>query len=498
MNKFSITAIKKSKNRISYAYEIEGEWKRYFDKEILFWSEYDHLVEYVPDSIAVLPLLGNIIVMASIFHAVIYTEEVDKDFYDSIELFLEGYQTFSPQIDFKKQQLVVAQRIVHNTRDSETKKSMLFFSGGVDAWSSLLAHLEEKPLLVSIWGADIAFDNEKAWIRAKNNNREIADSYQLDFITIHSTLRRFINEKELNNYCMEIVRDNWWSAFQHSIGMMCLAAPITYGEITRLYFASTYSEKDEKCEYVTASDPLIDNHVSFAGCKVFHDGYEYSRHDKVRRICSYSRTSKAPVKIRVCYKSVEGDNCCQCEKCCNTILSIIIEGYLPEDFGFPYERALLPSYVSSGMQELAKEEKYVFLSTYQHLQTQYRKKYEIKDVPKELRLLYSADIHELADFLYAPCRSCLVKEEQLRYMDELSQGKEWLEEQYHSLRKRLQEVDEDWARKNEWIAKLEKDILWLKQINHGLIKENERLQLFKNRFSSHKYVSKLKKLLKHL
>lgn len=496
MNKFHIKSVIKDKNRISYRYEIEGDWKKYFNQDILFWSEYDHSMEHIPNSVAVLPLLGNIIVMASIFHAEIYLDEIDKDFYNSIENFLEGYQTMSPHIDFKKQQLVFAKKTIDNASKSQNLHSMLFFSGGVDAWSSLITHMEEKPQLISIWGADIPFDNEKAWKKTKTNHQEIADEYQLDFLSIRSTLRRFINEKALNDFTMDIVKDNWWSAFQHSVGMMCLAAPYTEGRISSLYFASTYSEMDEESEHIIASDPLIDNKVAFAGCRVFHDGYNFSRHDKVTRICRYAKTTGQPINIRVCFKSTTGDNCCRCEKCSNTILSMLVEGFHPEDFGFQYEKTMAPVYISSGMQEMAKEEKYSFLSIYTQIQSAYRKKYDLKNVPDELKLFYLADIHHLTDFLHAPCNICSAKEEKIHYLDDLIREKVWLEQQYHILTNKLRDVEQDWAIKNQWIAKLDEDIIWLKDKNNGLNMEIDRLQTLNKRPMIQKVLDHLKRSFK--
>ena len=41
-----------------------------------------------------------------------------------------------------------------------------------------------------------------------------------------------------------------------------------------------------------------------------------------------------PVKLRVCWESRGGENCCHCEKCYRTILGLIAEGADPNDYGF--------------------------------------------------------------------------------------------------------------------------------------------------------------------
>lgn len=462
MNRFHISDVIKTEDKISYQYTIEGEWKKYFDLDTQFWSEYDCCIEHIPDSIAVLPLIGNIIVLSSLFNAEIVVNEIDKDFYDSIENFIEGFQTLSPHLTFKKKNLIITKNIVENVQKSNKTDSLVFFSGGVDAWSSLISHIPERPILVSIWGADVPFDNEKAWGQAYHNNLNIAKKFELEFLTIRSTLRRFINERELDKFSYDKVNDNWWSAFQHSVGMMCLAAPYAFRGAKRLYFASSYSEKDIKGDYVIASDPIIDNYVSFSGCKVIHDGYELSRHDKIARICKFAKDIQEKINLRVCYKSLIGDNCCLCEKCCNTIMSILIEGYIPEEFGFPYSREDFLSCFCSGMQEAAKEEKYSFMSMYYHLQKAYRSKLSLQEVPKELKLFYTADMEHLADFLYVPCNSCRGKDEKINYLEDAMLGKDWLEEQYNILSNKIKTLEGDCLDKNNWIGKLNKDIAWYK------------------------------------
>lgn len=476
MNSIIIQQILQHGNRIDYQYEIAGEWEKYFDPNIRFWVSYSQNVESIPKSIAVLPLVGNVIVMASLFDAVIYVDEIDEDFYNCVDKFIEGYQELSPKLHFKRNRLIQAQKVVLNTPQSAEDRGMLFFSGGVDAWSSLLTHLNEKPTLVSIWGADIPFDNRSGWEQVYQNVCEVSEKYDLSLITIHSTLRRFINEAQLNQFSFEAVNDNWWSAFQHSVAMMCLAAPIAACKMKNIYFASTYSAKDKRSwgSYVTASDPLIDDYVRFGGCRVVHDGYEFSRHDKVERICTYFKGAQEKPYLRVCFSSAKGDNCGKCEKCANTVMSILLAGEDPASFGFPYDQEQLPFYFASGMQEMAREEKYAFLSFYYDIWTAYREKTSADQVPDVLKAFYSTDLEVLADFLSVPCNKCEAnKETQKR----LQTAVDWLEQQRQAWMKKSGELENMCKEKDAWIQELQTGKDWLEQQHERLTTRVQELEM---------------------
>ena len=342
---------------------------------------------------------------------VIYVEEIDKDFYESIPEFIGGYVKIMPKsIHFKTDDLLHAERIISNdNRTVADKENLLYFSGGVDATSSLITHLNENPALVTIWGADIRYDNENAWNQAKKLNQDTANRFGLRLITIHSNFRFAYDDDAVNDYSREISMDWWWSAFHHGIAMICLSAPISSGR-KNLYFGSTYSVKDKTEEwggYVTASDPAVDNYVRFNSCRVIHDGYEFSRYDKIVRICNFFKERKEKYFLRVCYLANTGKNCGHCEKCASAAMGIRLAGGKPSDFGIDIADEDLPRLFMAGIQEMGREEKYAFMSFYSDFQKEYRRQKDIKEVPPVLRLFYKADLADLADSLLVPCNEVI-------------------------------------------------------------------------------------------
>lgn len=419
-------------NRLEYSYTIEGEWSKYFEPGNPMWVEYTQPVDQVPDSVAVLPLVGNVIVLASLMDADIYVDEIDRDFYECIEEFIQGFDNIMPDhVHFKHRDIVHANKIVHTPlSQTEQEENLLFFSGGVDATFSLISHLEEKPALVTIWGADIPWDNEESWEKAISFNQKTANHHRLNLVPIRSNFRTSFHSDNINQYSVNLVGNWWWPAFQHGIAMMCLTAPVICGKRKKLYIASSFTSEDLKRwgKIATASAPQIDNHVRLCGCQVVHDASEYSRFNKISCICKfYDRDDFKPF-LRVCYHSKEGVNCGVCEKCVRDIMSILVAGYDPSLYGFQYNKDEIARNFAAGLQEMARTEKVACMSFYQELQTEYRARCSVDQVPPVLKAFYEVDLEVLTDFLHVPNNECIAKDKilkdvQTKLYDEIGQLK---------------------------------------------------------------------------
>ncbi len=453
MNSMHVEKIRRvGLNRLEYVCSIEGEWSRYFKADEPMWVEYSEPVDGVPDSIAVLPLIGNVIVLASLMDADLYVDEIDRDFYECIAEFIDGFDGVMPDhVHFKHDSLVHAGRIIDDPVREEPEKNLLFFSGGVDATFSLISHLEEKPALVTVWGADIPWDNEKGWEQALASNARMAERHHLKQLTIRSNFRASYNGDNIDDYSMKLVGDYWWPAFQYGIAMLCLAAPLAAGKRKKVYLASSFSAED-LAQYgtKTAAVPWINDHVRFGGCRTVHDGGDCGRYEKVKRICEfYGKEEWKPV-LRVCYRSSEGKNCGVCEKCARDMMSILTAGYDPVSFGFPYDPKELPTCFAAGLQEMARADKAECMSFYKELQTAYRRNTAPWEVPPVLRAFYALELKELVDFLHVPNHELAEKEkvcagmqEQLyRQIGQLRWEIGELTKQNHALEKELQELKE--------------------------------------------------------
>ena len=377
-------------NRIEYKYEVMGEWKEAFNLEESFFIEYSRDISGISQSTAIVPFICNILPIAWVYDAEIHAERCDKAFYESISEFKKGYFDMYPHMDFKGNfQSDILEENCYNDGGAAA-----FFSGGVDAFNTLVNHCDEKPLLMTIWGADVKLNDTAGWKNVENHLKFTAEKFGIQFITIKSNFRQFIKESVLSTKVRGISGDNWWHGFQHGIGIIGHAAPVCSAmKKSTVYFASSFTVA-EKGKITCASDPTIDNFVKFGCTHIVHDGYEFDRQDKVHNITEFSERTGINIPLRVCWQSTGGRNCCQCEKCWRTILEIIAEGKNAQDFDFKYTQSDLKNfhklyYDKKNIPDYRRD------SVYAETQKLMRKNLNCSDLPKELQWFYKTDIKKL-------------------------------------------------------------------------------------------------------
>ncbi len=377
MDKLSIDTIKIKDNRLEIIFKISGRWKQYIS-DTNFYCEYNKSIKNLPESLAVVPLLGNILPIAWVYHLKIKIKRMDEDFYNNLSEVMDGYINMYPSITFYDC-LEVGE--LEKNGDGHSYKTACFFSGGVDAYYTFLRHRKENPVLVTVWGSDVALDDYKGWKKVNNAVKEAGLTYGAENCIIKSNFREIVNANALTAG-LQHPGWSWWHEFQHGIGLITLMAPLSYADkIGRLYIASSYTAdvKNLTC----ASDPSIDNHVRFNGCEVIHDGFDTNRQGKVRYIVEFAKQNKTSVDLRVCWVSRGGKNCCICEKCCRTMMAIYLEDGLLADFGFHGENTTLI--------KIARNMKYknsALSRDWDVLHDRFLEKYTLSTVPKEWKWFY--------------------------------------------------------------------------------------------------------------
>jgi hypothetical protein len=393
-----VREIKRNKNVITYDFTYSEELKKYFNSQEKFFIEYgidgnEELdITTIPDSILIIPFLCNVLPVAWILDAEIRVREVDKSFYDSIPEFKNGYINMYPQIEFKGD--LTADKIIKNKQENVTAKNRLsFFSGGVDAFNTLINHIDEKTVLMTLWGSDVFFDDIIGWNNVKQHTEKTATQFGIKYLFIKSNFRKFLHEGALSDFVVKNAGDGWWHGFQNGLGLIGHAAPLAclYNvDIVRI--ASSYSSKYIG-KIVDASDPTIDNHVKFADSRVIHDGYEFSRQDKIKNITKYVSEHNKNIELRVCWQSSGGKNCCKCEKCYRTIMGILVEGENPNAFGLAYKKE-----DSSKIKILIKYKtkmNYLISVFWQDIQQRFIQNREILEKHPELKWIYTIDFDKV-------------------------------------------------------------------------------------------------------
>lgn len=331
MNNLVLNNIKVENTIISYDYSFSDLWTEFLNKNELMYVKYQFKLDDIPKSILVIPFLCNLLPISWIFDLDIEVNELDSDFYNSIPNILAGFQKMYPNITFHNNLKV--KKIIKNEFPCE--KSAVLFSGGVDAYNTLLQNIDLDPMLITICGADIDVYNSEAWKIVKEKNMEVGKEFGLENQFVASNFRNCINYKNIMKYLKKITNNEWWHDFQHGPILLGLTAPLAYKyNLKNIIIASSFTKEDWG-HYTCASDPIIDNEFRFASARVIHDGYEFSRTEKIRNICNYHiKNEDKKINLRVCWQSVLGDNCCECEKCYRTILAIISQKDDPRKYGF--------------------------------------------------------------------------------------------------------------------------------------------------------------------
>ena len=372
-------------NRIEYKYSVEGDWKEAFKIDEPFYIEYSCDISGVPAGVLIIPLLANLLPMAWVYDAEITAPVCDEDFYNSIPEFRKGYMDMYPMMSFGGKLTV---KELSKNIPTHQDGVAAFFSGGADAFNTLTQHAGEKPTLLTIWGADVTFDDTKGWDNVFKHLKHTSRKFGVDHVVIKSCFKRFLNDGVLTKKVKKS-GDGWWHGFQHGLGIISHAAPVMYAMgKKRVYIASSFTAAD-KGKVTCASDPTIDNNIRFCGADVSHDGYEFNRQMKLHNIVEFSKKNKIKIPLRVCWISKGGSNCCNCEKCFRTMLGIYAEGEDPRKYGFRYSDLQLAKLAFSmryGTDPLFGSLRYT------PIQKAMRENIRKNDLPLSVRWFYNVDL----------------------------------------------------------------------------------------------------------
>lgn len=330
-NIFQLHSVERVSNScIEYNYSIQGYWKRLFNSDKLR-IDFGIDVLQIPDSVLAIPLLGNILPISWICDATIKLDYLDQNFFSCIDLVKKGYHNMYPNLEFLGK--IEVKELESNCPETNSYTSAMFFSAGVDSFSTFLNHKNESPLLITLCGSDIPLDDKKGWAAMQERQRFMEKTYGCKSISIFSNFRTILNEGRLCKL-VSSSGDKWWHGFQHGLAIICHAAPLSYKfGINNLYIASSFTSSLYK--YVTcASAPSIDNNVQFVRTHTQHDDATRDRYDKVKHISDYHKKTGIVFPLHVCWTAAGGGNCSRCEKCTRTILALYACNEDPTLFGF--------------------------------------------------------------------------------------------------------------------------------------------------------------------
>lgn len=309
---------------IAYDYEVAATVAQYFKKKEPYFVTYDRDISAVPKSIAVIPLLANVMPIAWFVGFDVFVDELDATFYESLGNLRAEFAKHFPEI--KTEGKLQAGQLIQNNFTGNEKA--LLFSGGLDSFESLTRNLDSDPFLVSVLGADIEIADTKRWNDFKRFNTEekIVNDARLCYVT--SNLRTFYT------YQVDLlVNVGWWGKIQHGMALIGLIAPLSYRNGIRTILIASSNTGEVSFGWGSTSE--TDEMVKWSNTNVIHDGFEFRRTEKIENIVAFAKRTGHHVKLRVCYSELRtGYNCSICTKCQRTMLGIILCGENPNDYGF--------------------------------------------------------------------------------------------------------------------------------------------------------------------
>lgn len=320
--------------KVSYLFKSTLGLQRYFKTNRMF-IEYDVDVDEIPKSILSIPFISLMLPIIWSTDSILWIEEVDRTFYDSIKDLKNAYQEMYPHFDLKG--TVVPAKTVYNSYEVE-REAIQLFSGGLDSNTTYVRIRDKKPVLVNIYGwfeenicKNNVFEQDKIDIDRFAIENELIPSF------VASNFATFINTNEFDKKYKKKIGRTLWFGFQHAMAFISISIPLAYKYKARnIYIASSNT-----LGYRTAcaSDPTTDIQFRYSTVgRTIHDGFELNRQDKIKIVTDYYKNREAYFILRVC--SFNEVNCCTCEKCFRTILGLVAEGIELEPFGFKIETNL--------------------------------------------------------------------------------------------------------------------------------------------------------------
>ena len=341
MSKIVLDKICVSKNSLSFNFSFSDEIKKFFRLNS-FDINYPCDIESVPNSILAVPFVSNVLPIVWLTDSELVVDSLDEDFLNCISELKKSFSKMFPETVFGGK--VSCFNIVKNKPKGDCNIAGLFFSAGLDSVQTLISHFDEQPDLITIWGSDINYYNSDGWNRMYEHISTFCKEIGLNSLVIHSMFREFDFEGVLDSCFSKQLRDEWWHGLKHGIGLIGHVAPIAFLKgYKRFYIASTHcnSDKNVRC----SSHPSTDNCIRFCGCQIVHDGFQYSRQDKIRNVLNFKKNNlDMELPLHVCWETQSGDNCCSCEKCARTIYAILAEGGDPSIFGFKQYKKVFISF----------------------------------------------------------------------------------------------------------------------------------------------------------
>lgn len=199
------------------------------------------------------------------------------------------------------------------------------FSGGVDAWFTLLSnngqerhagarHVDE---LLCVWGLDVPVSAPHEFTEMRNALSRSSSEFGAQLIELATNIRE-----------THWWRRAGWGPVAHGACLASLALALE-GRYSRILIPS-WGRYDELSPW--GSHPMTDPLLSTSNTRVVHDGAGYTR---VEKTTALAKSDAALQSLQVCWETGSFQNCGHCAKCYRTMTTLYLLGALDRCPRFP-------------------------------------------------------------------------------------------------------------------------------------------------------------------
>ena len=276
--------------------------------------------------------------------------------------YLEVYHSWFPKL-FKRVKIQYEQ-FAEPVPHREERVVGTAFSGGVDSFYTLWAHIRQNQPILSaqvthglfVHGLDLRLDDKK-------NYQTTADVYD----EVFRELGLELIQASTNAYQFSEFRINWTMFF----GAPLIGAALLLGPWMQRFYVPSGMPSYTRL-FPQGSSPLIDHLLSTESTEIVHHGSALSRHEKTSAVSAWTASHH---KLRVCADKMRMHgvvNCCSCHKCYRTMVLLELNESLFYYNNFPRRMtfvdfirwgALMPLNpdIESGIRNLAFRKGYIWI-----------------------------------------------------------------------------------------------------------------------------------------
>jgi hypothetical protein len=197
------------------------------------------------------------------------------------------------------------------------------FSGGVDSFYTLWRHLPQNDCNPSsrvsyalfAHGFDIPLEAEESFADARNCYEAVLTALGVRLMTARVNIQRFVPRAD-------------WGIFH---GPALIGAALVLGRLLKRFYVPASHTYTDLMPW--GSDPRIDHLLSSDTLEIVHDGASVTRVAKTAIAAEWPATYAT---LRVCSNGEHAlRNCCRCEKCLRTMITLDMLGALSRYVSFP-------------------------------------------------------------------------------------------------------------------------------------------------------------------